>query len=411
MLVLSALWTFVLLAIPILAQDPAEDPAETDAARCPAIPGDINLTPLNDPFTFQNGRPVRTRQDWTCRRAEIAEFLQRYGLGRLPTTRPKVVGEVVEVDNSSRPYAINVTVTEGDKTISFSAPVIMEKDPKKPVPAIILVGGASIPQPPGVAYIVFNNDLIASQTGASSRGQGLFYDLYGANHSAGSMIAWAWGVGRLIDALEQVQDKGIINAKRLGLTGCSRNGKGTTVIGAFEPRIALTIPQESGAGGTSCWRIQDALKDRGVSTQTAAQIVTENTWHGKVFDDYVRKVGVLPYDNHLLTALIAPRALLSIENGIIQWLGPESSYGCQTAARTVWKALGVEDRIGFRQTPEDAAQNHCQFPESHQEALTAFVDRFLKGERVETDEYFKSDAEFPKFDLRDWIRWDTPRLR
>lgn len=39
------------------------------------------------------------------------------------------------------------------------------------------------------------------------------------------MIAWAWGVSALIDTLEDSSDANIDTTK-LGVTGCSRNGKG-----------------------------------------------------------------------------------------------------------------------------------------------------------------------------------------
>jgi hypothetical protein len=35
--------------------------------------------------------------------------------------------------------------------------------------------------------------------------------------------------------------KANINTKRIGVTECSRNGKGALVAGAFDERIALTI--------------------------------------------------------------------------------------------------------------------------------------------------------------------------
>jgi hypothetical protein len=54
----------------------------------------------------------------------------------------------------------------------------------------------------------------------------------------------AWGVSRVIDALETTPAANI-KADRLGVTGCSRLGKGALMIGAMDSRIALTIPQET----------------------------------------------------------------------------------------------------------------------------------------------------------------------
>ena len=66
------------------------------------------------------------------------------------------------------------------------------------------------------------------------------------------MMASAWGVSRDIDALEITTGHGV-NVKHLTVSRCLSNGKGTLVVIAFEPRITLTIPQESGTGGAGCW--------------------------------------------------------------------------------------------------------------------------------------------------------------
>ncbi|KAF5314588.1 hypothetical protein D9611_007057 [Ephemerocybe angulata] len=399
MITFTRLAALLALLLPVLAQD------QEDASRCSKIPDEINLTPLTDPFTFFNGQRVNSKSDWTCRRAEISQLVQRYQLGQLPTVPSSAVKATYFEE--SRPK-VNVAVTVGDKSISFNVTIVPATEPgKDSSPAIISVGGTTIPTLTGVANILFNNDEIAAQTSPSaSRGVGLFYDLYGKDHSAGSLMAWAWGIGRVIDALEKLPEAKI-DTKHLGVTGCSRNGKGVLIAGAFEPRIALTIPQEGGAGGPSCWRISDYLARKGINTQTAHQIITENTWHSPAFEPYVNQVGILPFDQHLVTALIAPRALYVPENDV-EWLGPESAWGCQRAARTVWEALGVEDRIGFDQT---AVHSHCLFPESEVEGLTAFVDRFLRGKKVKTDGYFKTEAEYPDYSDKFWRNWRVPTLR
>ena len=99
------------------------------------------------------------------------------------------------------------------------------------------------------------------------------------------------------------------------------------MAGALEPRIALTIPQESGAGGAACWRISDSLS----GAQTARQIITENVWFSTLFNPYVTRVNDLPFDHHLLAGLIAPRGLYVIEHSSIAWLGPRSAYGCMVS--------------------------------------------------------------------------------
>jgi cephalosporin-C deacetylase-like acetyl esterase len=62
---------------------------------------------------------------------------------------------------------------------------------------------------------------------------------------AGAMMAWAWGVSRLVDVIAQTPATKI-DPTRLGVTGCSRNGKGALTVGAFDERIVLTIPPRIG---------------------------------------------------------------------------------------------------------------------------------------------------------------------
>jgi cell division septation protein DedD len=253
----------------------------------------------------------------------------------------------------------------------------------------------------------FNNDNIAQQQGTSSRGRGIFYDLYGSNHNAGALIAWAWGVSRIIDVLEATPSAQI-NAARIGVTGCSRNGKGAIFAGAFDERIALTIPQESGSGGDACWRLSKFERDSGSDVQTAEQIVTENPWFSRNFESYNRQLNTMPVDHHLLAAMVAPRGLISFANTDYNWLSPLSSFGCMTAARTVYAALGVQDRHGFVQ---DAGHSHCSFPSSAQPQLNAFINRFLLDQSATTN-IFQTNNRFGnvQWQASNWIDWNTPTL-
>lgn len=253
----------------------------------------------------------------------------------------------------------------------------------------------------------FNNDQIGQQNDASSRGKGLFFDLYGSDATASAMAAWAWGVSRIVDALE-VTPQAQVNINRIGVTGCSRNGKGALMAGAFEPRIALTIPQESGSGGDTCWRLSKFEQDSGQAVQEAVEIVQENVWFSSNFDNYVHQVDTLPYDHHLLAAMVAPRPMISYENTDFEWLSPLSSFGCMTAAHTVWEALGVPDNHGFVQVGGHA---HCAFPSSLNPTLNAFINRFLLDQSANTT-IFQTNEQFAgvPWQASNWTDWTTPSM-
>jgi hypothetical protein len=359
---------------------------------------------LADPFIFESGKRVASQRDFECRQREISKLAQYYELGDKP-------GEPSDLSTSwnSTSKEISITVTDKGKSITFKSRITYPEAGVGPFPALIAIGGASLPIPAGVAYITFRNDDIAEQTGIQSRGKGLFYDLYGKNATAGSLMAWAWGVSRLIDGLETNKHANI-NTNRLAVTGCSRNGKGAFIAGAFDDRIALTIPQESGSGGSSCWRLSDAMKAAGINTQTASQIVQENTWQSAEFAKYNNSANLLPFDHHTIAGLIAPRGLLVIENNI-DWLGPQSSWGCIKTAHKVWEATGDSDHMGYTLTGQN---KQCQFEAVEQATLTAFIDKFLKGHgRANTTimNYNMTNPDTFAFNESQWIDWTVPELK
>ena len=67
----------------------------------------------------------------------------------------------------------------------------------------------------------------------------------------GALRAWAWGASRILDYFET--DKSI-NARRVGLTGHSRFGKGALVATAYDQRFAIAYIASSGEGGAKLYR-------------------------------------------------------------------------------------------------------------------------------------------------------------
>lgn len=253
----------------------------------------------------------------------------------------------------------------------------------------------------------YDNSGMAQQNDLSSRGVGLFYNLYGHNATASSMTAWVWGVSRIIDVLERTP-AAQINVNKIGVTGCSRNGKGALMAGAFEERIALTIPQESGSGGDTCWRLSKFEQDSGSVVQEAVEIVQENVWFSTNFENFVHNISVLPYDHHFLAGMVAPRPMISFENTDFVWLSPMSGFGCMTAAHSVWEALGVPNNHGFVQVGGHA---HCAFPSILNDQLFSFIDRFLLGEPANTTVFTTNDVfNNVTWNPEEWIDWSTPRL-
>jgi hypothetical protein len=255
---------------------------------------------------------------------------------------------------------------------------------------------------------------------SNTRGQGKFYDLYGSDHPASSMMAWAWGVSRIIDALASTPEAKI-DVSHLAVSGCSRNGKGALVVGAFDERIALTVPQESGAGGSASWRISQAQMDHyratvnpnppgGQGVQTLLQASGEQPWFRASFGQFGKStddVNRLPFDHHMLLGLVAPRALFVIDNTDMMWLGAESSFTDAVAAAEIWNGLGVQAAVGASQV---GGHPHCtEVPQGQLDELGAFIDKFLLGANNVSSHVLRSDHITP--DRARWITWSTPALK
>jgi hypothetical protein len=412
----SPMKNFVNFIIAVLACIPVAiaGAAECVIADLPAYTALQANDKLPDPFLSMNGTRITSKDEWLCRRAEIARQVEAYELGPMPPPPESVTGTV-------RDQTLVVTVRDKDREMSFAATIELPTTGDGPFPAMIVLGkgtGFNAKQTIsglGVAMIYVDNGVIAEQDNGGSRGKGEFYKLY-PGHEAGAMMAWAFGVSRLVDALRATPAANI-DASRLGITGCSRNGKGAIVVGAFDERIALTITQESGAGGSSLWRVADVHQREWIAAgqvpeygavQTLAQIVTENVWFRDSFRQFATTATHLPFDQHMVMGLIAPRGLLVINNTDMYWLDREGSHLGAIAAHRIWDALGVPDAMA---TSQRGGHPHCSgVPQPELDLVAAYVSKFLlRDDRAPTRILF-TDGNFP--DTADaWIEWDTPTLR
>lgn len=353
---------------------------------------------LPDPFKMLDGTRISNKSQWAGRREEILKQLFKYVYGDKPIPAK---GSVSGTVSSSQ---IFVQVSEGDKSCSFDATVDMN-GATAPAPAIIIYDGgmgSSLPIPKGVAKIRFR----AIEGGAGPK-RGPFFTFYGSDHPAGYMVAQAWQVGRIIDLLEQNPD--VIDPYHIGVTGCSRNGKGAFAAGVFDNRIALTIPCESGIGGTVGLRLKQQL-DPGES-ETPYAAISYVRWLSDVAlgpftsgnsasaDNTER----LPVDMHEAMALIAPRALYIVDNSAI--LDQRSAYVTAMAGQAIFKALGVGDRFTY----QGASGNHCQWRTQYDASLNATIDRFLKGNDSTTTGNFATDLA-GKPDVAQYYSWDAAEL-
>lgn len=352
------------------------------------------IATLPDPFAWADGSGRSTDfKDWKRHRFEIAHQLQHYELGMKPVTPRDSIEATLNNDT------LRVIVHENGEVLLLTAP-IKYSEGNGPFPAIIGIGRSTGALPEQlfdkrkIAQITFDFTQVMSHT--QKRGNEPINRLYPEQTEMGSYCAWSWGISRLIDGLEKVEKKSRIDLSHLAISGCSFAGKMALFAGAFDERIALTIAREPGGGGVNAWRVSETLEN----VETLGR--TNYAWFLESMRQFAGKnVNRLPIDHHELAALIAPRALLVLGNTDYEWLAEESNYVSCQAARMVWKAFGIEDRMGFS---IQGGHMHCMLPKSQYPEVEAFIDKFLLG-KTDVDTFVTKADMFEDMDYLKWMPW------
>ncbi len=326
---------------------------------------------LPNPFIFTDGSPLRSKEDWQRRRTELKELFETYEYGRLPPKPEKMMIDrgsvIIDQDNEAEIQNLKLNLENRGKTFTMRVRLTMPRNAAKPVPVVIksVFGrfnygteesrearmnrflGPFIKR--GYAVAEFSMQQVAADSKEQPRTTGM-YQLFPDNIDCGGLMAWAWGFHRVIDAVETVNK---IAPKKIVVTGHSRYGKAALLAGAFDERIAITVPSHSGCAGTAPYRFI-----YGKSEQLHNIVGFAPQWFRPDFNRFTDNVERLPVDQHLLLALVAPRGLLSTEGTKDSWTNPQGSQLSYLAAKEVYDFLEAGDKISIRYRPVGHVPNN-----------------------------------------------------
>ena len=145
-----------------------------------------------------------------------------------------------------------------------------------------------------------------------------------------SLGAWAWALSRGLDLAHTIPE---IDASKSVAAGCSRLAKTALLACSRDERFAVCVPTQTGGGGCPL-----AKRDFGENVSTEMKAFTH--WYCKAYGKYIDNEKAMKFDQHLLLASIAPRALL-VQGYNSGWFDTKGEWLACRAASPAWEFLGL----------------------------------------------------------------------
>lgn len=307
---------------------------------------------LPDPFAWPEGRRVTTPAEWPARASAWRELVVNVGYGGMPPApdaaelRPRSEARVRRFAGAPRVLSLGLRLDVAGRESVVSIRLLLP-DADAPVP-VVVTGDGGWWQPPdasaerlaagGTAVAVFDRTELAPDVG--ERRGGLFDALPDATF--GALAAWAWAYRQVVAALRTRPE---VDPARVGVTGFSRGGKAALLAAATDDAIAWAHAHASGAGGAAPFRYL------GAGAETIGVARAFPAWFGPALRDHEGRVEALPFDQHVLLALIAPRPLLLTCGLDDAWANPVGTVQAAWAAREVYRLLGAGDALAVALRP------------------------------------------------------------
>jgi len=302
-----------------------------------------------------------TPAQWPARRKELLTLFCREEYGFSPPAPASVHAQILE--SQPRKWAGKAeerVVSLGFDTPGgpFSFPVTLAlPHAGSPLPLVIYISFEPYPcgkygpieeiVDSGYALAVFCYEDVTRDIRSGWECTGLA-PLYDRNDGAawGQISMWAWAASRVMDYAQTLDE---VDKSRIYVVGHSRLGKMALWCAAQDERFAGAGVNNSGFGGMAVTRDKQGERMEDVPGSI-------DRWFCGNFLRYVNRAHEMPFDQHMLAALVAPRLLAVCNAEEDLWADPQSEFMSLYEADKAYRLLGVPGLIAPAEYPPVGAQ-------------------------------------------------------
>lgn len=320
---------------------------------------------LPELLELEEGGLVESSADWmNKRRPQILALFSNLIYGRIPhpefpleTNYKKLKSDQNYLRGKAERRTVQISFRNQRSEAKMKSLLILPKNPQKPVPILMMLSfdridsekmnlndagdtfrnGVPIQQLIDQGYgfmAVYQQDLIAHNEVEFRRGiHQLFFregQSFPKANEWGVLAVISWSAMKALDYLESLPE---VDATKVALMGHSKLGKASLWAAAQDERFTMVISAQSGCGGAALWRRKFG--------ETLAKISIFPHWLCGNSRKFINQEDDLPLDQHMLLALIAPRALYVSSALDDSWADPKGEFLSTFHASELYKLLSA----------------------------------------------------------------------
>ncbi len=296
--------------------------------------------------------------DWEDYRQNMIRLFAQHEYGYMPDAPDVVRSETIQTEENAwagkaRHLEVRLSFDTPGGVFDFPVHLVLPVQEKQPLPLVIYLSFSPYPAgkygpveeiiDQGFALAVIDYQaLTRDEDDGFASGLAAMYDRSQDDGSMwGKISMWAYGASRVMDYVQTFPE---IDKQRIFCVGHSRLGKTALWCAVQDTRFAGAGSNCSGCSGVAVTRNKKGERVKDIVTRFPH-------WFCKNYRQFAGAEETLPFDQHQLVALMAPRLFFVCEAKEDIWCDPESEYMSLYLASEAYHLLGVDGLVGNRDYP------------------------------------------------------------